>query len=82
MPRHAVDVDRDDRDVRPGGAAPRVGSLKVWETDDTVFVGWTGAEDDWLAAFSKHGEFPARAWAERMADLFNKGDGDAPYSGA
>jgi hypothetical protein len=51
----------------------------VWETGEIVFVGWAGAEGDWLASFAKDDEFPARAWAERMADLYNgEGTPDPP----
>lgn len=43
----------------------------IWETAEAFFVGWANAEEDWLARFDKAEEFPARAWAERMADLCN-----------
>ena len=62
-----------------GASGPRVGRLTVWEAGATVFVGWEGAEEDWIASFAKDEEFPARAWAERMADLYNgEGTPDPP----
>jgi hypothetical protein len=45
--------------------------LVVIETDVAFLVTFGGDPDDWVAAFAKGGDFPARAWAERMAALYN-----------
>ena len=45
--------------------------LVVVETDVAFLVTFGGDPDDWVAAFAKGGDFPARTWAERMAALYN-----------
>jgi hypothetical protein len=48
------------------------GSLSVREEETAFLVVWEDDPDDWLARFEKDGEFPAREWAENMADVYNR----------
>jgi hypothetical protein len=45
--------------------------LAVVEEEDRVLVVVEADPEDWLCAFAKTGGFPARRWAERMADAYN-----------
>lgn len=36
------------------------------------FVVWEDTPDDWIARFEKCDDFPARAWAENMARVYNR----------
>lgn len=55
----------------PVRRTPLPEQVTIWETAEAVYVGWADAQEDWLARFDKAEGFPARAWAERMADLCN-----------
>jgi len=48
--------------------------LVVIEKDNAYWVTWEGDSDDWLVIFSSKEGFPARQWAERMVDLYNRGN--------
>jgi hypothetical protein len=48
--------------------------LLLWEGPDAFFVGWESQGDGWIARFEKRQGFPARAWAERMVELYNWGN--------
>lgn len=41
--------------------------LVVIETDEAFVVAYASDPADWIARFEKCAGFPARAWAERMA---------------
>ncbi len=45
--------------------------LVVIETDSAFLVAPASDPDGWIARFDKSATFPARAWAERMAALYN-----------
>ena len=45
--------------------------LIVLKQGNTFVVAHEDNPSDWLASFTQDEEFPAREWAERMADLFN-----------
>jgi hypothetical protein len=45
--------------------------LIVLQQGNTFVVVHEDDPSDWLASFTQDEEFPAREWAERMADLFN-----------
>jgi hypothetical protein len=48
------------------------GRLAVREGEGAFLVVRAGDPEDWLARFDKDGEFPAREWAENMANLYNR----------
>jgi hypothetical protein len=48
------------------------GRLSVREEETAFLVVWEESPDDWLARFEKDGDFPAREWAENMADVYNR----------
>ena len=52
--------------------------LIVWETGDAVYVGWENSTDDWVACLEKRAGFPAYAWAQRMSELYNRGERQTP----
>jgi hypothetical protein len=54
----------DDEDLSPGRLVvlELAGAFVVVDEDDP---------SDWIAAFTPGDAFPARDWAERMADLYN-----------
>jgi hypothetical protein len=58
--------------------------LVVLEHDGIYVVANEEDPSDWVAAFTPADRFPARDWAERMAELFNlrtrEGDTDEPQS--
>jgi hypothetical protein len=55
------------------GQGPRDGGrLSVREEETAFLVVREDDPDDWLARFEKDGEFPAREWAENMADVYNR----------
>jgi hypothetical protein len=47
-------------------------SLSVREEETAFLVVWEESPDDWLARFEKDGDFPAREWAENMANVYNR----------
>jgi len=49
--------------------------LVVVGKGEAFWVVWEDDPDDWLVIFSKREGFPAREWAERMVDLYNRGSG-------
>lgn len=51
--------------------------LTVVELDGAFMVVSEDDPSDWLACFSHDERFPARDWAERMAELYNLRDPDA-----
>ncbi len=62
-----------------GRSAPLADNLTVWETADTVYVGWTGAGDDWLACFAKTEDFPTHRPVETaMGDLRSSASAHCP----
>ena len=48
------------------------GRLSVREEETAFLVVREEDPDDWLARFEKDGDFPAREWAENMADVYNR----------
>ena len=53
-------------------ADPQIdGPLVVREDEGAFLVVREEDPEDWLARFEKGGGFPARAWAENMARVFN-----------
>jgi hypothetical protein len=54
------------RDLRASGR------LSICEEEAAFLVVWEENPDDWLACFEKDGDFPAREWAENMADVYNR----------
>ena len=59
------------RERDPNG--PQVeGRLAVREEGDAYLVVREEDPEDWLVRFEKGGGFPARAWAENMANVFNR----------
>jgi hypothetical protein len=48
------------------------GRLSVREEGMAFLVVREEDPDDWLARFEKDGDFPAREWAENMADVYNR----------
>lgn len=48
------------------------GRLSVREEEGAFFVVRDGDSEDWLARFDKDGRFPAREWAENMANVYNR----------
>ena len=48
------------------------GRLSVREEETAFLVVWEEDPDDWLARFEKVGDFPAREWAENMANIYNR----------
>ena len=48
------------------------GRLSVREEETAFLVVWEEDPEDWLARFEKEGDFPAREWAENMADVYNR----------
>lgn len=53
--------------------APQVdGRLAVVEEEEALLVVRADDPDDWLARFEKSQDFPARAWAESMVNVYNR----------
>jgi hypothetical protein len=48
------------------------GRLAVREGEGAFLVVRAGDPEDWLARFDKDGDFPAREWAENMANVYNR----------
>ena len=48
------------------------GRLAVREEETAFLVVREEDPDDWLARFEKDGDFPAREWAENMANAYNR----------
>ena len=48
------------------------GPLAVREEGDAFLVVRADDPEDWLARFEKGEGFPARAWAENMAEVYNR----------
>jgi hypothetical protein len=48
------------------------GRLSVREEETAFLVIWEEDPEDWLARFEKDGVFPAREWAENMANIYNR----------
>ena len=48
------------------------GRLAVREEEEAFLVVRAADPKDWLARFEKVGDFPARAWAENMARVYNR----------
>jgi len=48
------------------------GRLAVREEEGAFLVVRAGDPEDWLARFDKDGNFPAREWAENMANVYNR----------
>lgn len=48
------------------------GRLAVREEEGAFLVVRADDPGDWLARFEKEGDFPARAWAENMARIYNR----------
>jgi hypothetical protein len=62
-----------DKDGLPGSLLPE--RLTVIEVDGVFVVASEDDPSDWVACFSQDEHFAARAWAERMAELYNlRGD--------
>ncbi|MCC6455345.1 MAG: hypothetical protein IT328_10410 [Caldilineaceae bacterium] len=60
----------DDEELSPG-------RLMVVEQEGVFIVVSEDDPSDWVASFTQDDKFPARDWAERMADLYNlRGEGD------
>ena len=51
--------------------------LTVVEFEGTYVVASEDDPDDWVACFTPDAHFPARDWAERMAELYNLRGHDA-----
>jgi hypothetical protein len=54
------------QDLRAGGR------LTLREEKTAFLVVREEDPDDWLARFEKDGNFPAREWAENMANVYNR----------
>jgi hypothetical protein len=52
--------------------SPVEGRLAVSEEAAAFLVVRAEDPEDWLARFEKDGSFPARAWAENMARVYNR----------
>jgi hypothetical protein len=48
------------------------GRLSVREEETAFLVVREEDPNDWLARFEKDGDFPAREWAENMANVYNR----------
>lgn len=48
------------------------GPLAVREEEDGFLVVREDAPEDWLVRFEKSPDFPARAWAENMVNVYNR----------
>jgi hypothetical protein len=48
------------------------GRLSVREEETAFLVVREEDQNDWLARFEKDGDFPAREWAENMANVYNR----------
>jgi hypothetical protein len=48
------------------------GPLAVREEEDGFLVVCEEDPEDWLARFEKSPDFPARAWAENMVNVYNR----------
>jgi len=46
--------------------------LTVREEEEAFLVVWADDPEDWLARFERDGTFPAREWAENMANVYNR----------
>ena len=56
----------------PGTRRPPIeGRLEVIDESECCWVVVDGHSADWLVCFEKSGEFPAEAWAENMAKVYN-----------
>jgi hypothetical protein len=65
-----VPIELEEPDLR---ADPKVdGKLAVREEDEAFLVVREEDPADWLARFDKGGGFPAREWAENMANVYNR----------
>jgi hypothetical protein len=58
------------------------GRLVVVEEADRVLVARAEDPSDWLCAFAKTGDFPARRWADDMVRTYNARLRSAPEEGA
>jgi hypothetical protein len=65
----------DDESLSPG-------RLMVVEQEGIFVVVSEDDPSDWIASFTPGNEFPARDWAERMADLYNLRHDDNAVHGA
>jgi TRAP-type C4-dicarboxylate transport system substrate-binding protein len=54
------------------------GRLSVREEETAFLVVREEDPNDWLARFEKDGDFPAREWAENMANVYNRRPPAAP----
>lgn len=50
-----------------------VEELVIVEQERKIIVAWADDPEDWVASFEKQPGFPARQWAERMVELYNRG---------
>ena len=50
---------------------PVAGRLAVVDEDDRVLVVLEDDPSDWVCAFAKARDFPARRWAQDMAQTYN-----------
>jgi hypothetical protein len=48
------------------------GGLAVREEEEAFFVVRVEDPEDWLARFEKDEGFPAREWAQNMANVYNR----------
>ena len=48
------------------------GRLAVREEEGAFFVVRADDPEDWLVRFESDGTFPAREWAENMANVYNR----------
>ncbi|MGI9050295.1 MAG: hypothetical protein ACR2GU_13140 [Rubrobacteraceae bacterium] len=48
------------------------GRLSVVEEEAAFLVVWADDPDDWLVRCEKSPDFPARAWAENMVNVYNR----------
>ena len=62
----------------PGTRRPPIeGRLEVIDEPGCAWVVVDGDSADWLVCFDKSGGFPAGAWAENMANVYNRRTGEA-----
>ncbi len=55
------------------GPTPQAdGKLAVREEAAAFLVVRADDPEDWLVRFDKSGDFPARAWAENMVNVYNR----------
>jgi len=48
------------------------GRLAVREEEDAFLVVRADDPEDWLVRFERDGDFPAREWADNMANVYNR----------